>query len=359
MKKKYLLSLVFLAHIIGCGGNDDSVTDDDPSNDNSSEEITPPPINNPPSSFSLLTVQDGATEVNFKPTFSWNSAIDPENGTITYDLLLDTSNNPSTVVASEIQETTFTIQNNLTFDEVYYWKVIARDDAENFSESDIFSFTTKDLFSLVTANAEFTQRLGLTSVSFDNRLWVLNGVASSGSSNDVWSSEDGATWQRINGSPDYGGRTEHSTSVFKDSLWVIGGYTANANNDVWSSGDGITWVQKNAMADFSPRLLHTSIVFQDKLWVIGGSDQPLDVMGDVWNSEDGVNWSEITTQAPKKARHTATVFDDKIWLVAGLGENGRRLEDRRIRPVVHGNPADGSPWDSWPSRPPAGSLPSG
>ena len=121
MQKINLFPLLFLVCLIGCGGNDDTVTNNNPSMDNESDEITPPPINNPPSNFSLISVPNGTTEVNFKPSFSWNNATDPENGTITYDLLLDSNSNPNTVVASGIQETSFTIQDNLKFDELYYW----------------------------------------------------------------------------------------------------------------------------------------------------------------------------------------------------------------------------------------------
>ena len=37
-------------------------------------------------------------------------------------------------------------------------------------------------------------------------------------------------------------RNDHSSVVFNGRLWVIGGYDGtNRLNDVWSSEDGVTW----------------------------------------------------------------------------------------------------------------------
>lgn len=110
--------------------------------DNDDNETT----NQPPNSFNLLEVPDGETDVALMPSFSWNSATDPDGDAVEYDLYLDTNSSPSTTIANSISETSFTAENNLEPDTTYYWKVVAKDDTDGETESDIFSFTTQAEF---------------------------------------------------------------------------------------------------------------------------------------------------------------------------------------------------------------------
>ena len=55
-------------------------------------------------------------------------------------------------------------------------------------------------------------------------------------------------------------------------------------NDVWYSSDGINWYQATPNANFSKRQSHSSVVFNNKIWVIGGGDNT-SFYNDVWYSE--------------------------------------------------------------------------
>ena len=164
-----------------------------------------------------------------------------------------------------------------------------------------------------------------TSAVFDNKLWVLGGYDGS-SEDDVWYSEDGATWTQATATAGWSARHNHTSVVFDDKLWVIGGYDGDYEDDVWHSADGITWTRATATAGWSARSVHTSVVFDDKLWVIGGSDGS-NRLDDVWHSADGITWTQATATANWSARrqHTSVVFDDKLWVIGG--DDGSNILD--------------------------------
>ena len=164
-------------------------------------------------------------------------------------------------------------------------------------------------------------------------------------------------------------RSSHTSVVFKDKIWVLGGKglsnigLSKLQNDVWSSPDGATWTEStppnygdgNAVAKnttgpdknwWSAREAHTSVVFNpgdgDRIWVLGGKDDE-NSMNDVWSSPDGATWTESTppndedenavaknTTGPNKNwwsvrhLHSSVVFrpdgeEEKIWVIGGQG----------------------------------------
>jgi len=123
-------------------------------------------------------------------------------------------------------------------------------------------------------------------------------------------------------------RYDHTTVVFDDRMWVIGGYDEKHQfkNDVWHSSDGKKWTRATGNAAFSPRLGHTSFVYHDMMWVIGGeiTERPWIFTNDVWYSSDGTNWHQATESAPFSPRfaHCAAVttplFNDKMWVISGV-----------------------------------------
>jgi hypothetical protein len=72
--------------------------------------------------------------VNRTPTFSWEQATDPDGDTVTYDLYVDSQENPSTLIAENLSTTSFELTENLDFETQYYWKVVAKDDKEASTE---------------------------------------------------------------------------------------------------------------------------------------------------------------------------------------------------------------------------------
>ena len=67
----------------------------------------------------------------------------------------------------------------------------------------------------------------------------------------------------------------------------------------WSLETGRDWMQTPQpwTTPWTARGTHSSVVFQDRLWIIGGHSQQRCV-NDVWSSQDGVNWVQVTPEAP-------------------------------------------------------------
>ena len=84
------------------------------------------------------------------------------------------------------------------------------------------------------------------------------------------------------------------------------------------------WTQATTSAGWSARQWHTSVVFDNKIWVIGGCENSSSYKNDVWYSTDGVNWTQATANAGWSARygHTSVVFNNKIWVIGGYDANG-------------------------------------
>ena len=177
-----------------------------------------------------------------------------------------------------------------------------------------------------TSNALNPPRGG-TSVVFQNKIWVLGGQDANGNLlNDVWSSSDGVNWTQETASASWSPRASSTAVVFDGKIWIMGGslipnspnWTGKAN-DVWYSSDGVNWTQATASANWSKRYEHTSVVFQDKMWVIGGGSDGGGWLNDVWYSTDGMNWTQATSSAAWCPRylHSSVVYDEKMWIFGG------------------------------------------
>ncbi|MEW6593085.1 MAG: hypothetical protein AB1305_05375 [Candidatus Hadarchaeota archaeon] len=179
-------------------------------------------------------------------------------------------------------------------------------------------------WTLVTANAGWTGRGGHASVVFKDKIWVLGGYdGSMPVRNDVWHSTDGINWTQATAAAGWSARQGHAGLVFKDKIWVMGGLPGDVSggevNDVWNSADGVSWT-KVADAAWSPRAGFGAIVFDDKIWVMGGEYGSYGyTRGDIWYSSDGVNWTMATANAGwgQRAGFGLVVFDGKMWVLGG------------------------------------------
>ena len=183
------------------------------------------------------------------------------------------------------------------------------------------SFDEEDRWIRATDTAGWGGREQHSSIVYDKKMWVMGGYEEIGASsirqNDVWYSTDGITWTEATDDANWSTRISHSSVVFDNKMWVIGGYDGSNTNDVWYSINGITWTQATASANWSARGGHSSVVFDNKMWVIGGSDGG--VLNDVWYSTNGITWTQATASANWNARSTPTciVYDNKLWLMGG------------------------------------------
>ena len=199
-----------------------------------------------------------------------------------------------------------------------------------FAFAFINSFFTASIFAQpgnmdwtqATASAGWSARSGHTSVVFDNKIWVMGGQdVNLNKRNDVWYSTDGVNWTQATVNAGWSARFLPTSVVFDNKMWVMGGQDLSGlRNDVWYSSDGANWTRACASAGWTGRANHTSVVFNNKIWVIGGwgsSDRR-----DVWYSSDGINWTCATANAGWSARngHTSVVFDNKMWVICGLSD---------------------------------------
>lgn len=310
------------------------------SSDNGNEKD---PIDNPknqtPESFSLLDITNNATDIDLKPIFNWTVAIDPDGDPVTYNFYLDSNENPTISIAENITATSFQIQESLDLINEYYWKIVAKDGQGNTTESSIFSFTTRNLNvpnEPILASANFSKRNEHTTTVFNDKLWVIGGLDTQFNHlNDVWSSSDGINWIEATNSAAFAGRRGHTTIVFDNKLWVIGGVndinpvSTYFEDDIWYSSDGITWTEAVASEEFLERGFHDAVIFDNKIWIIGGDRIGFFHRSDVWFSSDGINWTEATPDADFAGRisHSVEVYDNKLWVIGGLGINSVHLSD--------------------------------
>ncbi len=170
-------------------------------------------------------------------------------------------------------------------------------------------------------------RTGHSSVVFDEKMWVIGGYTYGEVFKDVKYSTDGSNWNVATEDAAFGEIYGHSTVVFDDKMWIIGGWNGTENRqDVWFSSDGTSWSLATEEAAFPGRVGHKSVVFKDKMWVMGGrvrnDGKSLgDFFGDVWFSTDGVNWSMATESADfgERSEHALVVYDNKMWIIGGVG----------------------------------------
>jgi hypothetical protein len=181
----------------------------------------------------------------------------------------------------------------------------------------------------VNPQADWQARDSMGDFVFRDHLWVLGGWFTPQTANprDVWKSPDGKQWTRVLEVAPW----EHSdlpvALVFKDRMWIMGGRKlpgTECSNKVWSSADGVEWTLEAEQAGWSPRVAPMFAVFNERMWVLGGTGSfydhsPAMVRNDVWSSADGKVWNLVTAQAPWSARaHAqAVVFGDTLWLLGG------------------------------------------
>jgi len=186
--------------------------------------------------------------------------------------------------------------------------------------NDVWSSSDGINWNQETNSAAWSVRGNHTSAVFDNKIWLMGGNASSGSTryNDIWSSTDGTSWVQETDAT-WSGRKSHASTVFNNKLWITGGNTGYYGNDneVWSSSNGVDWIRQDSIGLWAGRSAHSSLVFNNKMWILGGISG--NYQNDIWSSVDGINWVKEVNNAPWEARgsHTSVVFNNKMWVMGG------------------------------------------
>ncbi len=321
MKKNKSLLLLFIVTILSCS------TEENPSN-----EIP----NSPPENFNLLKVENKKSDVALNPILSWSESIDPDGDAVSYSVLIDKNSEPLTIIAQNIDSNSFTVQESLKKCTTYYWQIIAKDSNGSTTKSEIFEFETYAInFNNITVStvADFSSRKGHSTSAFKDQLWVIGGdIGALNKTNTVWVSNNGINWEKISNTPPFEARSEHSALVFKDKIWIIGGRTSGSSdnidrNDVWNTENGVDWSEVTNSANFSKRFGQGAVVFKNKMWIVGGFDG--EYRNDVWSSENGNIWTQVTASAAFSGRvsHSIIVLNNKLWVIGGRDSEGNRKND--------------------------------
>jgi len=184
---------------------------------------------------------------------------------------------------------------------------------------------------------------------FQNKIWLIGGINGNGlvdknhfiaywiapHFNDIWNSDDGINWTKIDSKNIWTPRRSMSIVFFKDKLWMFGGWSKAGGyvDDIWSSEDGVNWTRAKAKADFPPREGQTAEVFDGRIWMMGGVNyDKRKVFNDVWYTEDGIDWVEATPTgvgAPWSGRwdFALAAYKDKFYLIAGMDLTGKLYND--------------------------------
>src|SRR3989344_5015142 len=151
-------------------------------------------------------------------------------------------------------------------------------------------------------------------------------------------------WKELTASAPWEPRDSHETFVFKNKIWLIGGFYGNGRgyekhfiaywtaphfNDIWNTEDSINWTKIESENIWTPRRSMSIVFFKDKLWMFGGWSKAGGYINDIWYSDDGINWMEATDGAPWAPRwdHALAVHNEKFYLMAGMDLMGKLYND--------------------------------
>ena len=202
-----------------------------------------------------------------------------------------------------------------------------------FADEALLPYDGNMTWEKVVDKARFSRRVDHSSVVFDDKMWVLGGYDSTRRGNqdcymeDVWSSSDGLTWSLVTDNALWKGRRGHATVAFNGYIYVIGGFAVDEEtkergykNDVYRSSDGIEWTLVTDSNGWEPRMNHSVVVSGEKMYLFGGMYKGDIYFDDMWESSDGITWTEVVSGTlPGKRSSFGSAVDSNgiIYLLGG------------------------------------------
>ena len=205
------------------------------------------------------------------------------------------------------------------------------------------------------AAGKFPVRSGHSSVVWNNAIYVIGGIGAI-DPNEVWKSTDrGKTWTQAPIPKEFRGkRFQDSAVVWNNAIYVIGGddHGGLKFDQVWKH-DGRSWTEVATGTKFSARSGHSSVVWEGAIYVIGGEENSRgrqNVHSDeVWKSEDGgKTWEEVTTTGPKfsaRQNHSSVVIGTDIYVIGGYITNNSSTPRTRRFDEVWKSADGGKNWE--------------
>ncbi|MEO0404536.1 MAG: hypothetical protein AAF193_06660, partial [Bacteroidota bacterium] len=285
--------------------------------------------NEPPFPFDIISPVLGANLVSLTPSLNWGAAVDPDGDPVSYSIYLDTSPNPTTLIAENINNTTYGLTQELSHETLYYWKIVATDPYQATTETSVGSFTTLASVqgTLLVDNPGWDARGGHKVLNFNGKIYVIGGeTCCGGRFNDVWSSPDGVNWTLETDNAPWAGRSQFGATVFDGKMWITGGnssYTpGNEFNDLWSSTDGANWTLENSNPAYNPRYGMEMASFGGNMYVLGGRNAENSFSRyQIWRSNNGQDWEMVYDDNDFVLTPTQFVTtDDAIYRIAGYDE---------------------------------------
>ena len=201
----------------------------------------------------------------------------------------------------------------------------------NVAQNDIWYSDDKgtNWTKVAVSGSQWSARHRHQALVYDDKFWILGGYLGGGSTardNEIWTSDNGGiNWSQITPtSSHWTGRAEHQAFVYKDKLWILGGFSQT--DRIWNTADkGTNWSAITIEnSDWNVIFSHQAFVHKDKLWVLGGTS--LGGSDGIWYSEDeATNWIKVTVtgnQWPKRSDHQAFAYDNKLWVLGGRHTSG-------------------------------------
>ena len=187
-----------------------------------------------------------------------------------------------------------------------------------------FATATNQSSEIAVSSIRVDERIRHTSTAFKERLWLIGGINRDGYSAEVWSSSDGQTWRLELDDAPFGERANHSTVVYNDQLWLIGGSVPDGEPDMWSTDDGVNWVERASNAQVEAKAF--SFVFLNKIMMISSNQ---DQSFGLWSTETGDAWQEITNtiNLGLDSIHAIIPFDGKLL---AIGDDGGYQSEKEI-----------------------------
>ncbi|WP_378180506.1 kelch repeat-containing protein [Aquimarina sp. SS2-1] len=159
----------------------------------------------------------------------------------------------------------------------------------SMTRSSMIVWSTTDGITWVEENANaFPVRGNHETVVFNDALYVVGGRDETNRFNEIWTSTDGINWSLINtSSPIFSARDLYTATVFNNKVWIINGKsdTSRVLQDIWCSSDMINWTKYNSTIPFQSSHSHSSLVYRDQIWLFGGYVSA-GTSGEIWTIDE-------------------------------------------------------------------------